>query len=329
MESAMKAFLATVTATLISLSPAAATEFRFATPAEAAAILITEDDFLTRLRPAEIGVRMMSADKTSLSDLKAQYAASTLAWTDEEKAFWSQVFDRYASAIDKYTPLTTREIIFIKGDDRIDSGMPHTRGDAIIFSQNFLDGLAKSNNRDEDAAYFFLHEYFHVLTRRQADRHDEMFALIGYRPCAFKAPAELDALHLTNPDAPVDRHYVPADIEGADGVIPYLYVDKGGWSAEKGGGLNKYFNFGLLAVDVKNGACSADLDASGEPRLLNPADVPDFFNAVGKNTEYITHPAETLADTFYLLVSGKEGLPNPEIVKGLSDWLDEAIAHAK
>ena len=321
----MKVFLAAGAVLWPLCQAASATEFRFASKEEAAAILTADDDFLTRLRPAEISVRLMSEETTSLSALKAQYAAGTLAWNDQERSFLSQAVEAFRPAFEKYAPLAPAEILFIKGDDLIDGGLPHTRANAIFFSESFLRGLMESEKKDEEAAYFLLHEYFHVVSREQEARLDEMLALIGFRPCDLEVPASLSALHLTNPDAPTDRHYAPAGIDGADGVVPYLYVDEGGWSAEKGGSLSKYFNFGLLAVDVSNGACVADLDAEGAPRLLSPDETPGFWDTVGRNTNYIIHPAEILADTFVFLVTDKKDLPNPEIVAKLSDWLDGAL----
>ena len=36
--------------------------------------------------------------------------------------------------------------------------------------------------------------------------------------------------------------------------------------------------------------------ATGEPVLLDPANVPDFHEQIGRNTKYIIHPEEVLAD---------------------------------
>jgi hypothetical protein len=42
---------------------------------------------------------------------------------------------------------------------------------------------------------------------------------------------------------------------------------------------------------------------------------------VGRNTDYIIHPEEILADNFALLMSGASGAPSPEIIKKLEEVL--------
>ena len=55
-----------------------------------------------------------------------------------------------------------------------------------------------------------------------------------------------------------------------------------------------------------------------------------FFAQVGKNTRYIIHPEEILADNFALLVLRKRNLPSPAIIKKLKEILkDERIAEQK
>ena len=68
--------------------------------------------------------------------------------------------------------------------------------------------------------------------------------------------------------------------------------------------------------------CSVVPGAAGEAKLLNPENVPEFFTAIGRNTGYIIHPEEVLADNFVFLLTGHEDLPNPEIVERLGNWID-------
>jgi len=41
--------------------------------------------------------------------------------------------------------------------------------------------------------------------------------------------------------------------------------------------------------------------------------VDGFYEQIGRNTDYIIHPEETLANNFVHLMIGKKGLKNPEI----------------
>lgn len=53
--------------------------------------------------------------------------------------------------------------------------------------------------------------------------------------------------------------------------------------------------------------------------LLDPNEVADFHAQIGRNTKYIIHPDEVLADNFVHLVLGDEKLASPEIVVGMQN----------
>jgi hypothetical protein len=57
------------------------------------------------------------------------------------------------------------------------------------------------------------------------------------------------------------------------------------------------------------------LTPNGAPRLVEVEAVEGFFEQIGRNTGYIIHPEEILADNFVLLVLGRTTppVPNPEI----------------
>jgi hypothetical protein len=52
-----------------------------------------------------------------------------------------------------------------------------------------------------------------------------------------------------------------------------------------------------------------------KPMLVDIQQVSGFFEQVGKNTEYIIHPEEILADNFASLVLGQRNLPSPEVME--------------
>jgi hypothetical protein len=73
----------------------------------------------------------------------------------------------------------------------------------------------------------------------------------------------------------------------------------------------------LLALerDHRTGTKKASL-ANGEPRLYRVREVSGFFEQIGRNTRYIIHPEEIMADNFSLMLFGGT-LSNPEIVEAL------------
>jgi len=47
--------------------------------------------------------------------------------------------------------------------------------------------------------------------------------------------------------------------------------------------------------------------------LYEPAKLPAYSRATGRNTRYTIHPEEVLADNFIYLVNGERDLPTPAI----------------
>ena len=53
---------------------------------------------------------------------------------------------------------------------------------------------------------------------------------------------------------------------------------------------------------------------------MEPDTQPDYFRQIGRNTSYIIHPEEVLADNFSMMVLGRKEIPNPEIVEAIREY---------
>ncbi len=297
-------------------TPLSAAEFRFAAPETAQKILTAEDVYLANLSPAEISIRLNDPDTIALNALKETYRKGVMVWSDAERRKLNDVLAKNREKLEKLAPLLPETVYFIKVSAKVEGGLPHTRANAIVYPIGSLSAPAAQFES------LFFHELFHVLSRQQHDRHDSLFALIGFAPCSFEEPASLLPRRLSNPDAPTYNHYIPVTIAGADSaVIPYLYTSRERFDPELEGGFPGHFGFGLLEVKVTGDTCSTAYQDNGEPNLLNPDQTAGFFEAIGRNTGYIIHPEETLADNFAYLMTGRQDLPNPEIPARLAAWL--------
>ena len=58
-----------------------------------------------------------------------------------------------------------------------------------------------------------------------------------------------------------------------------------------------------------------------KPQLLSIKDVGQFFEQIGRNTGYIIHPEEILAENFALLLSGSSELETPELIQKIKRLL--------
>jgi hypothetical protein len=54
--------------------------------------------------------------------------------------------------------------------------------------------------------------------------------------------------------------------------------------------------------------------ADMQPVLVGVGQLSRFYEQVGRNTRYILHPEEILADNFALLVLDERKVPSPEIL---------------
>jgi hypothetical protein len=61
-------------------------------------------------------------------------------------------------------------------------------------------------------------------------------------------------------------------------------------------------------------AVAIPLNDGLSPRLVDVRKVSGFMEQVGKNTRYIIHPEEILADNFVLLILEERNVPSPDII---------------
>lgn len=313
----MRLALTTLFLIFISLE-AQAVEFKFADAEKAKEILLSQDQYFNSLSPAEIAIRTGSetADKTA-ADLKAQYEANITDWAPEDIAQFEAIIAENQASIDRIAHLLPDTIYFIRGNNKLEGGLPHTQGNAIIIQDN-VEALSAS---------LFFHETFHVLTRHNADKHADLYGLLGFKACELDEPASMAATHLTNPDEPpvLDYYVTLPSEDGEIQIMPYLYAAFPAFNPEVEGGFPGHFGFGLMQLEVNGGACAPMFNEEGSPVLLNPGETPAFFEAIGRNTGYIIHVEETLADNFTFLLLGWPGegeMPNPEIPEALGAWID-------
>lgn len=311
-------FLTAVLFLLVFHFPASALEFRFAAPEEAAAILTARDNYMARMSAAEIAIRMESetADKTA-ADLRARYRKTVRSWSDEEKQKYATLLETARQRLQTIAHLLPETILLIRATAEVEGGLPHTRGNAIVFP-----------GTKEISPGLLYHEVFHVLSRNQPARRRSLYALIGFDECVLDEPPAVSAVHLTNPDVPDAGAYLAMEREaGPFNVVPFLFAAHPAFNPAVEGGFPGHFGFALMKVRVEEGVCTPAL-VDGEPVLLAAEAVPEFFAAIGKNTGYIIHPEEILASNFALLMTGAEDVPNPEILVRLEAWLDHPPANA-
>ena len=236
-------------------------------------------------------------------------AQTALEWTEEERRAIGEALPRLERFLAPMRWKAPATIVFIKASSRLMEGFPHTRANAIILQERMLrDALASRDLMD----YLLAHEAFHVLTRADAGLRDELYAAIGFRRCASTdIPEALARLRITNPDEPSARY----TIRVAQGeVMPLAHFPSD--AVDPGDGFTKHVRVSWLRVERQDGHCAAR-----EDERLGVDDLHGFYDQVGRNTGYVIHPEEILADNFALLYRGVRDLRSPEIVERIANIL--------
>lgn len=92
-----------------------------------------------------------------------------------------------------------------------------------------------------------------------------------------------------------------------------IYTDK----SYEGNTLVDYLKIGLVPL---NGDF-IPIQKAGKTLVYTLDEAEDFYTQVGKNTSYVIHPEEIMADNFAYTLIGKKDLPNPELIQGVQKIL--------
>lgn len=299
----MKSFVVALALLAAAPLPAAAVEFAFATPEQGAAVLTQRDDFMAAVTPLDLAIRLQRNDDLSVDALADLYAANTLDWSPEERARLQASIERVAPRLALYQHLLPARMLLIKSTRRVDAGFAFTRGDDIVMGAGLPDDDARLDS-------LLAHEVFHVLSRRNADRRDAIYAAIGFVRCAaVTLPAEIEARRFTNPDAPVIAHVFPLG-EGDVGAVstPVLVSNRAAFDPTEPD-MPRYIGVELptLQRDAAGTCAPAATAVSREETMAA------LRRRTGGNTNYILHAEEIAADNFAQMVTGRADAPDPQV----------------
>lgn len=270
--------------------------------AEEAAVAIVDDSrqpYFERLRPAEIlakcGVDTTGIPVDALRDsCRSQYARSVLSFAPlEEEALIGFVQAASDYMADTYKTFSTMPWSFIKTDGTLEGGLPHTRGESIVLSEQSVSQMVQAwefIQSDEERGRrvlrallgLLLHERGHVFQRMHKDRVAELFDEVwGYRLVDSIAVPDAFWEHVVvNPDGPDMRWVLP--VAGDTAIWPVLY-----WTDSLGSSLAKmqFLPYGITVV-VTDGVATPVRDSTGKidmQLLIECERYTEHFPIVGKH----------------------------------------------
>ena len=279
--------------------------FHFATLEEAKKLVAAEDNFTKSWSRFDVVSRLGNPEGTK-EQLKEYEAKELREWTDEEKKKITDFMYQINQTIrkEKYRLPFPQQITLVKStlkDEGEAAG--YTRENWIALYDRVCQ-IDKQRRHD-----LILHELFHILTRHTIDFKRMAYSVIGFEVSEqeLEYPAELQQVRITNPDIAKFDSYATFNVNGEQKKCAMvLYHDR----PYKEGRFFEYVKVGFVPYgdDFK-----ALRDAEGKVIVYDMKDVKDFFDKVGKNTGYIIHPEEVLAENFVIAFQGKDPVKTPAV----------------
>lgn len=293
-----------------------------ATVAEGSEIVAAEDEFTDRMSPFDRQARLRSAGPVSGAEHRAFAARCVLPWEDRERRAVAAAIAGLDARFAELGVTFPKRVLLVKTSGDEEGGAAYTRREAIMLPAKVFRGGTPALRR------LLCHELFHVLSRANPPLREKLYAAIGFRPCGdVRLPGDLEERRITNPDAPRFDHCIRVKMGEVDRwMVPVLWSRTREYDAASGKAFFDTMEFRLLAVRLDGDPPSgiAETAGDGTPIMATPEGVGGFFEQVGRNTEYLIHPEEILADNFVILVEKDKQPKTPGLVQRIGEIVREA-----
>ena len=290
----------------------------FASQSEGAQTLTAKDDFIQRLSPFDRSARMKTDKPVSEAEFLKFVKRNVVDWTTEEVQTVQTAVEAIQPLL-RGLPLSLPPTIqFVKTTGAEEANAAYTQGTAIVLPK------ADLGRSQKDLQKLICHELFHILSRHNPELRERLYGIIGFTKCnEIQLPPELKRRKITNPDAPRNDHFIRLHIDGREScAVPIIFASVAKYDAKRGGELFAYLQFAFLVVAKSSGSQTFEaVDEGSSPKLVGMQRVSGFMEQVGRNTDYIIHPEEILADNFALLVLNEQNLASPEIPQKMREVL--------
>jgi hypothetical protein len=252
------------------------------------------------------------------AECRRRYRAGAGQFTEPEQAALRALVAKIQPAVhDDYPAFAQTPWSFLKVADRIEGGLPHTRGPHIILSERACRGLCSPGPRgspDRSALATLLHEQMHVFQRAHPQRFDSLYT----RQWRFLKADSITGCpwlvehHLANPDALDCRWVFPIRQPwGTRYIWPLVVFGDGpgagaGQNAEETSrpvlkGMPQDFQMLAIEVEKTDGGFRVRQQSDGRPVAEDLLGVRPYREVFSPTTN-IYHPHEASADLFAMLV---------------------------
>jgi hypothetical protein len=270
----------------------------FADPDRAQKILGHQDRWAKQLSDFDMGARQKTAEPTDLKEFLEFAAAAGRGWTAQEASNWHHLVGKLSDAMEDLN-LHVPSINLVKTSGEEEFGAAgYTRRDAIMLSESVI-SLPMTDSR---RAYFLLaHEVFHVLSRTDPLLRDDLYALLGFKTVdGFEYPGELEDRRLSNPDAFEYLHTLT--VQSGSQSVNVMPLIQSLLPLNEVIQLPNFFDaLDIVLLSVDAGTGEAVRDGNGDLIKYNFGNT-NWIPLMLRNSSFIIHPEEILADNFATLM---------------------------
>lgn len=281
-------------------------------------LISTEDSYLENFSKFDLESRCHKHNAT-LEDFISLCRSSVKDFTGEEIDSLTEIFFEVDNELKRRGMVlpAIEEINFVRTSGAEENNTPaYTRGNTIylcdgaFINEGFLEHL-------------IVHELFHILTRNCLEFKKQMYSVIGFKveDRTFEYPESIAGNFVSNPDTPNQLCYARFTIGfHSYGVVPMCYThfdwDESSSFFER---LVPYF----FAIDNNKNFIRKE---DGQLLKFNLHQASDaYLEHIGRNTGYIIHPEEALAENFcYAVLGYLDDLPNEKIVFSIREAMQTA-----
>lgn len=295
-----------------------ASKIQFATVEEGKTALLKRDAFVNSLSRFDKQARLNTSKQVSTEQFLKFAASNILAWSDDDTRKLAGVIETLRPKLRGFDLPFPKTIQLVHTTGKEEGGAAYCRGNAIVLPIKVMSRTPKQLEQ------LLTHELFHVLSSHNPNLRQELYATVGFIPCGeVTMPENLVHRKLTNPDAPTIGHSITLLVNGTkQQAVPILYASVENYDPTSGKTFFSFLEFRLMLV-TKSGNQTLPLLRDSEPVLLDASKLPAYFEQIGRNTGYIIHPEEILADNFVHLVHERENLRTPRIVDDMRKALEK------
>lgn len=271
--------------------------FRFPDLTTSQNLLGQEDTYTSTASAFDRKVRMGAATDPGIAKYLEFVSGQAVPWNPRLRESVEKSIDALQAPLGALAIRLQSPVNLLHTTGREESGAAYTRGNEIIFPTREL------GSRNKPPTKLLAHELFHVISRQHPDLRDQLYQLIGFEKAnPIKLPANLSHLRITNPDAPVIQHVMQLQLTAQESVhIAPMLIAKSDYKVNGPSSLFAYLSFKLMQVKQTPSGWIAELNEN-EPIYHSPQ-TADFNRQIGRNTGYIIHPEEILADNFALIMT--------------------------